>query len=190
MIGTHDSFTFLKSNWFNECFSFLWRTQNLNIEEQRKKGVKYFDVRVRRTRSLKYDFPGWVLCHGYVDFDWYFLTLETLLAHLPEGTHARIILERGNAEDEALFKLEVRELTEKENPKFDAAIIKKGWRVLKPSYFKFKDYTYIPWHSGESLIYNIKNFKFSTIKKWAKKHNPVFNIGHKGSKVVHFVDFI
>lgn len=190
MIGTHDSFTYLRGNGFNELFSFLWRTQDLSITEQYDKGVRYFDVRVRRKHLRGYAFPVWVICHGMVDFHYESLTLENILKDLPEKVKVRFVLERGSREDEQAFKLEIRALLEDVNQKFDSAYIKKGWRTVSPTYYKIKDYTYVPWNTGKGFFWNLKHFKLSTIKKWAKKHNPEFNSGHKGSKVVHFVDFI
>ena len=49
MIGTHDSFTYLRARRrVMELFSGIWRTQRMTLAEQRAAGVGYVDVRVRR----------------------------------------------------------------------------------------------------------------------------------------------
>ena len=54
------------------------------------------------------------------------------------------------------------------------------------------DYTYTPWLSGVSFWDNIKRFNFfSTIKKWAKKHNPTISSTLKeDSTNIYFMDYV
>ena len=93
MIGTHDSYTFLSAkNKLFEWFSFLWRTQVKNIAQQKEIGVTYFDVRVRRDGDV------WRVCHGLVDFDCKFKSIEDII-NMFSIYKVRIILERGDNED-------------------------------------------------------------------------------------------
>lgn len=45
--GSHNSFTFLRPQWYLRLFSFIGRCQSKTIEEQWAEGVRYFDVRIR-----------------------------------------------------------------------------------------------------------------------------------------------
>lgn len=181
MIGSHNSYTFLPAkckilNWF----SFLWRCQVKNIYEQKGSKVSYFDIRVRR------DMSTWRICHGIVDFNLTFNSLEEIV-NIFSDKYVRLILERGDA---VLFKEEIARLEDK-YPSLVFSCIKKNWEILVNRDLSIIDYTYTPWLSGLSFWENIKRFNFfSTIKRWAKKHNPIMNdIVIKDSKV-HFMDYV
>ena len=181
MIGSHNSYTFLpaKCRLFN-WFSFLWRCQTRNIYEQKKSNVYYFDIRVRRDEDV------WRVCHGIVDFNLTFNSLEEIMNVFP-NKYVRLILERG---DTTLFKEEIARLEDK-YPSLVFSCIKKNWEILVNRDLSIIDSTYTPWLSGLSFWENIRRFNFfSTIKRWAKKHNPIINdIVIKDSKV-HFMDYI
>lgn len=57
-VGTHDSVTGEKGYGFFNLFKFFGQTQKLTISDQAKSGVKYFDIRVRKTNR------GWICAHG------------------------------------------------------------------------------------------------------------------------------
>lgn len=182
MIGTHDSYTFLPARKkLFELFSFLWRTQVKSIAQQKEIGVTYFDVRVRRDGDV------WRVCHGLVDFNITFNSVKEIV-YLFYKYKVRIILERGGSED--LFRKEVRESMSCTSLSF--ACIKKGWKIIINRDPHILDYTYIPWLSGVSFWENIKRFNFlSTIKKWAKKHNPAINDAlREDSTNVYFMDYV
>lgn len=188
MIGTHDSFTYLnpKKRVFN-ILSFLWRTQTKNIQEQRALGVKYFDIRVRYYKGK------WILCHGLVDFDTIpFSTLEDIMKFFNKSEYLRVILERVSSNDDIFkFKHDILVLKEKyKNIVFSC--IKKDWNIVINNDLHIIDYTYTPFLSNLSLWDNIKRMNFfSTIKKWAKKHNPTITEGIVEDKnTVHFLDYV
>ena len=56
--GTHNSVTGEKGYGFINLFKFFCKTQNYTIIEQAKKGVRYFDIKVRKTSR------GWVGANG------------------------------------------------------------------------------------------------------------------------------
>lgn len=185
MIGTHDSYTYLKAkNKLLEKLSFLWRTQTISIAEQKALGVKYFDVRIRRDKDK------WRVCHGLVDFDLTFKTIKGILSKFPVSK-VRIILERGNKKDENLFTQEINSCKNNKNLSFSC--IKKGWKIVVwAESYVFKDYSYIPWHSGWTFWANLTycNF-FSTIKRNAKKNNPAVTKEMKeDGKTVYFMDYV
>lgn len=184
MIGTHDSFTYLKAkNKIYELFSFLWRTQTKTIKEQQDLGVKYLDIRVYRTKD-----GYWELCHGLVNFNKRFKMLYDILDDY-QDFHIRLILEKGNSKDEECFEKELLFLPPY-LAKISFAAIKKNWRIILNEKFQIMDYTYIPFYSNLSFWQNIKRMNwFNTIKKWAKKHNPIITQKMKEDKnIVHFID--
>lgn len=184
MIGTHDSFTYLKAKHkIYELFSFLWRTQTKSLEEQIENGITYFDIRVHRTKDNQ-----WELCHGLVNFDKSYQSLATLLKELARF-NVRLILEKGTKQDEIEFEKLIYVLKYRYNNLVFSAI-KKNWKVLHNTHLAIMDYTYIPFYSDLSFWQNIKRMNwFSTIKKWAKKHNPVITQDMKNNiNVVYFID--
>lgn len=94
MIGSHDTFTYLKSSsWvYNHCTK-LWRTQCKSIEEQYAFGIRFFDIRVYR------DGTKWRVCHGDANFKLTFPSLkaicEMMSSKCPEAIY-RIVLEKGD----------------------------------------------------------------------------------------------
>ena len=101
----------------------------------------------------------------------------------------RLFLEKGTKADEEVFKFFIYKLSYKySNLVFSA--IKKNWKVLHNTLLSVIDYTYIPFYSNLSFWQNIKRMNwFSTIKKWAKKHNPIITQDMKNDiNVVYFID--
>lgn len=184
MIGTHDSFTYLKAKHkVYEWLSFLWRTQTKTLKEQKEFGVKYLDVRIHKTKENQ-----WELCHGLVNFCKYYNTLSELMEDLSDFK-IRLILEKGTKADEEVYKSIIYKLSHQySNLVFSA--IKKNWKVLLDTHLCIIDYTYVPFYSNLSFWQNIKRMNwFSTIKKWAKKHNPIITQKMKEDKnTVHFID--
>ena len=184
MIGTHDSLTFNTPRYkiFN-LFKFLWRTQTKSIEEQIKSGVTYFDIRVRRDKNV------WRVCHGLVDFKITFDKLDNILFYFAPYD-VRLILEKGNTKDEELFIQQIKKLNIMYH-NLNFAAIKKGWKVLVNDTKELVDYTFLPFLSNISFWQNIKRGKWmSTIKKWAKSHNPIINKDLINDTKVHFVDYV
>lgn len=180
MIGSHDSFSFLKAeNPIFNLFSSFWRTQTLNIKEQYNVGVRYFDIRVRETDGQ------WQICHGLVDFvNSKYRDLETIvkgLHTLYKDIRIRLILERGN---EGRFIEEINSISNL----LSFAAIKKNWKVLINKDPKIIDCTYVPWHSGWSFFKNVKHFlsNISTIKCYAKKHRPQ----SMEPDTIYFMDYV
>lgn len=186
MLGSHNSFTYLKAkkrifNWI----SFLWRCQTKTIKEQYNSKVEYFDIRVRFNKNGK-----WQLCHGIVDLDLEFNSLECILDMFYDS-RVRLILERGNDVDKFLFKNRIEKLIP-QYPQISFVAIKKNWEILYDKDLHIFDYTYTPWLSGLSFWQNIKRFNFfSTIKRWAKEHNPIINdIIIKDTTNIYFMDHV
>ena len=95
MIGSHNSFTYLKpSCWIFRLFSRWWKTQNKNLDEQYALGVRMFDIRVYKHKGL------WQFCHGIVNLKSQgFSSLKDICEYMssfyPDAIY-RIVLEKGN----------------------------------------------------------------------------------------------
>lgn len=195
MIGTHDSFTYLRARRrVMELFSGLWRTQKLTLEEQRAAGVGYVDVRIRRTKvfSRNGTAGAWRLCHGLVDLDMERGSLGALLDELAD-LRVRLILERG---DSLEFEVLIPRLRER-YPNLSFACIKKGWRVLYDGGEELIDHTFTPWLSGLSFRQNIRRLQGMirrgepmSIRRWARRYNPEITGELRTDKRVHFVDML
>lgn len=193
MIGSHDSITYLPTKYkIFEWFSFLWRTQNKKLLKQAKAGVTYFDIRVRKIKH------GWCLCHGLVDFDKEFQTLNDLIVWVTiVGSQSnkrpliRLILERG---DSILFEEQALSIAKKySNVSFIG--IKKGWKVLLDRDPVIIDLSFTPWLSGNTFKQNlkriwsmIKNHQPLTIKSYAKRN--VITEEMLQSNKVYFMDYV
>ena len=111
MIGSHDTFTYLKPcNPIYKLSSRWWRTQCKSIDEQYAFGVRFFDIRVCR------DGNKWRLCHGVVNLKMTFPTIKDICNFMdmkcPVAIY-RIVLEKGNYKDERIFINEVQGLCNK-----------------------------------------------------------------------------
>lgn len=67
--GTHDSVTGEKGYGFFKIFKWFGQTQKYTIKEQLSSGVKYFDLRIRRTER------GWICAHGLWETEKTFLDI-------------------------------------------------------------------------------------------------------------------
>lgn len=111
MIGSHDTFTYLKStSWVYNHVTKWWRTQCKSIDEQYAFGIRFFDIRVCR------DSNNWRLCHGAANFKMIFPTIKDICNFMnmkyPLAFY-RIVLEKGDYEDEKKFIKESQGLCSK-----------------------------------------------------------------------------
>lgn len=172
MLGSHNSYTYKKAlNKIFEAFNFLWRCQTKSLQDQYKNGVRYFDIRIYRKKN------AWGFAHGLVNLYGGFGNLKALFQSFRmqyPNAKCRILLEKGNKE---LFIKEVKELESFEDFSeiVHQCIIKKNWEIVYDSNKQYDifDYCYVPVVSGKSFWYNLKRFRFNTIRNYAKKHNPV-----------------
>lgn len=185
MIGTHDSYTYLEAmNPIMEWFSFLWRTQDKSILEQKKQGVIYFDIRVRHDKAGN----CWRVCHGLVDFPLSFPSIENILSTF-STYKVRLILERGSLYDESLFRYGISRV--EDYPCLSFAAIKKDWKVLVDRDPVMKDYSYVPFLSNLSFWENVKRMKWlDTIKHYAKKYRPKITDEMIKENKLYFMDYI
>lgn len=200
MIGSHNSFTYLKAvnkGIFNK-FTKYWRCQYKTIQEQYDAGVRFFDVRVtpELVKQGSKDRVYWRVCHGAVNVDQLFASLCTCANYfksLGSDVKIRILLEKGDADDIALFKSETEKVLKRFKSIITQIVIKKNWVILFEDWkgIQIYDYCYIPWNSGKSFWYNIKHFTGSTISSWAEEHNPTLTQEMIDDKTnLYFMDMI
>lgn len=193
MIGSHNSFTHLSSDsTLNNNFSAFWRCQDKTVVEQYEAGVRFFDIRIKAIE--KKNKVMWEVCHGSAGLGKTFISINSICTYvqksLPNATF-RLLLERGGYEDK--FIEDSLEAVNKFGDILLFVAIKSGWNIIyqSPNMPQIIDYCYVPWHSGDSFWENIKNFSFSTIRGYAKAHNPEITEDMIEDKnVIHFMDFI
>lgn len=187
MIGTHNSMTYLPPRrWWLKPFTFLWRCQDKTIEEQKKLGVTYLDIRIRLD-SIK---DKWFFCHGIVDVGKGFNNIGEVIEYLEStGCEYRLILERGNDSIKGLFIHEIKANINIAKHMVYAGIKKPWTTVLNIKSYLTIDYSYVPFYTGKRPE-NASKFNLTTIKKYAKKHNPVINKGLINSKIIYFMDYV
>lgn len=190
MIGSHNSFTFLQADkWYFNLFSFLWRCQTIDIYDQYKEGVRFFDIRVFWDSKSHL----WRPCHGKCNFNGYsWESLDEIITFTGsrfKDTKYRIVLEKGNNDDITRFIEEYNKITDKEN--LAEVAIKSPWKTIKENNLIYIDFTYCPWNTGKSFWWNIRHFKLDTIKHYAKKHNPFITKEMKDDQVtIYFMDYV
>lgn len=194
MIGSHNSFTFKNATCkLYNVLNRFWRCQNKSLQEQYAEGVRFFDLRVFRKDDLH-----WGLAHGLVNLYGGYDTIYTLMYYMvtqfPEA-YFRVILEKGDSSAVKIFEDEVSDAVTAfaEHSHFYQAIIKSNWKILYTSNkeFIFHDFCYTPILTGENWLYNLKHFKLSSIKNYAKKHNPKITQEMKDDKTnIYFMDFV
>lgn len=199
MLASHDSFTYLRAlQWRARMCPVLWRTQTLSIPEQLKAGVIYFDIRVRWDKKKR----AYRVCHGLVDFNRTYGTLAEII-NIFSPYLVRIILERG---DSVEFEKEAKRIVSLCGlglyGNLHLLAVKHPWTgiyhastVICPETGlveqspKVVDHTYVPWDTGKSFWENVKRFRFSTIRRWARLH-PVTEEQINSRDTVHFHDFV
>lgn len=189
MLGSHNSYTYLPStSSFYNRFTNLWRCQNKTIQQQYDAGVRYFDVRVCEEKSNNRTM--WRVAHGLVNLQLMYINLTILLKQFSKfkNIYLRIILEKGDATN---FKNQIKLLLKKYDF-INFVAVKKNWEVIyDKNNLHIIDYTYIPWHSGDTFWQNLSNFKFSSIQKYAKEHNPNLTLEMiNDTNTVYFMDYV
>ena len=181
MIGTHNSLSSARPRYgFFNLFIWLWRCQTQMFGEQLL-FAHYFDIRIRFDKEGRLWF-----CHGIVDFDtpW---TLDVLLKYVMRyKATCRVVIERGKVPADLMVMLA---------PYLSCihmVIVKKGWRVIykdrEREHLKFSDTTYVPFRSDRTFWQNLVHLKISTIKIWARRHNPPITQKLREDDVIHFLD--
>ena len=85
-LGTHNSLSYCKPQWYFRLFNFIGKCQDLNIYEQYEAGVRYYDIRVKFKKDKI------VSGHGLLTYN---INVEDVLDFLNDQAtcNVRIVLE-------------------------------------------------------------------------------------------------
>jgi len=194
MLGTHNSFTFAKTNKFNELFSLYWRCQEKTIGLQYNLGVRFFDIRIKNNKHNK-----WIICHGLATFKEYqFNSIIELCEYIESNfrnLYYRIILENNSNNGKDKFKKEIIGIENKYKRLLYYAL-KKPWICLydNMNFKEIKAYNccLFNWHVDKSFFYNLKHINLrQTIKRWAKENNLKISEDIINNKdILYFIDYL
>lgn len=143
MIGTHDSFSYLPAQGIANLLPRLWRTQSASLLEQYASGVRMFDLRIRLDRTN----TKWQACHGLARFNWHWDRVADLCRyiekHFPKAIY-RIVLDRGNRDEEDYFRYQSEHLCEhfsrlwrvdiRRSGRWDGAVCNNNAELYKEGY--------------------------------------------------------
>jgi len=121
IVGSHNSLSYCATRWWCKPFAKFARCQSLDVYDQYRKGVRFFDIRIRYSKGKI------IVCHGLADYK---VDLEDVLEYLDEhGVYVRIAYERSNVWRG--YEKWCMELTkEYPNIMFMFCVKKPEWRVI------------------------------------------------------------
>ena len=186
LIGTHDSVTGEKGYGFFGLFRWFGQTQVLTIKEQAICGVKYFDLRVRKTDR------GWICAHGLWETK---KTFTEILSDISKNTPLESVLLAVTYEGTL-----PKEMTEESFIKFIKKTVKKysnlSLHVISEKYKKIKFGKKV-WNTmwsrdsyGYKIIGHYPHFSltpFPPIPSLWKMEKPIFS---EDSKTITIIDFL
>ena len=187
MIGSHNTFTYLKStSWlYNNCKKY-WKCQCKSIEEQHIFGIRMFDIRIYRDKGK------WKPCHGKANLkgkQW--SSIEEILIYMknnfPDSIY-RLWLEKGNSSDEQHFMDEVTDAVKKffysktpfmlwragvkRTKEWKHGFFNQNQKLYDMGYkFALKDTWEIPCYELHGSIDDVDDFLHTDLRKEAKKIN-------------------
>lgn len=207
MIGSHDTFTYLRP--CNPIFNLgtrWWKTQCKSITEQYNFGIRFFDIRVCLDKE-----NHWRYCHGLIDLNKYERTLYDICLYMTEyfpKAIYRIVLEKGNYTDERIFINESQGLCNKfpnlwridikSNKVWMGEVCNNNELLFNMGYkFALSNVWEEPAHELHGLV-TISNFYKIDLKEEAKKINkylPFYCSGEYRRKMIeskeqlYFLDY-
>lgn len=177
MLGTHNSLSFNKPQWWLRPFAWMARCQSLDIENQWKAGARYFDIRVKVKEG------GLVSGHGLMTYDIDVIEqlhiLDKLARMNNEDCYIRFIMESNNDKKYVISTYDI--ITSVfVHLNFLGLIVKSNWEYLRDSEYQIDEvhgYKFLTWKD------------FLCPKYWAKKYrNKNLEIDHTGKYLI--LDFI
>lgn len=172
MIGSHNTYTYLAADrkLINTNTRF-WRCQDEPISRQYELGVRYFDIRVFRTKG-SFGKIVWQAAHGAAELQksWFSVkSICNMFKNTYKNSKFRLWLEKGDENDIKAFKEEVMNNVDS-CPSLDWSRIKLSCDdfYIRPDHPKWHEYSYEEWDAG-TIIKNLTNFP---IKEHAARVNP------------------
>lgn len=152
MIGSHDTFTYLKPiNPVFNLFKRWWKCQNKTIDEQYTFGIRFFDIRIVWHKNK------WYMAHGLCTLDMHFDSItdicDYMYAACPDAIY-RIVLERGNYTIQQLFSAQVPAYIDCKYPMLWRMDIKstKQWNGV--------------YYNNDFLLNKKLGYKFANVNTW------------------------
>lgn len=200
MLASHNSYSYFNTkNIFVNLFSFLWKCQKLNIDEQYKLGVRIFDIRVYRYNNK------WGVSHGYARFnDIYFNLLLSICEYFDKyykGSIIRIYLEDNVKNNKYIlnkFLIEADHVFNIYKPMIWEIGTHFPWNTYYVNdnlpFTEIKEYYchLFNWDTDKGFWENIKQMYWSSwcLPLYAKKHNPCITQEMINDDTIHIMDYI
>lgn len=179
-LGTHNSLSYLKPQWWLIPFNWIGKCQNLTLSEQYKKGVRYFDIRV------KYINDEAKSGHGLLTYDIRIEEVLNFINNLEEKCNVRIFLENSKSDPTKYFNRFERDIKiwidKFKNIKFLEGGCRYSYRRLIEEDPKDKiEFRDCYWKKGYTLLPYPKGY--------AKDNNKINHIDDN-DKIFSIYDFI
>lgn len=202
MICSHDTFTYLEPKYkILNLIKRFWKTQEKDLYNQYKSGIRYFDIRLYWTGT------EWGTCHGITEFNYTFKSIKLLLRFFRiyySDVKIRLCLDKG---DDTQFENEIQEILDniKDYPQIDMIVkfinnkigLRYDWKVYKWTDLTHKEICFnintiinkdFRWYNLKHLYkliteYNLKKFALT------KQQHPTIEMINDPN-IVYFMDFV
>ena len=196
-IGSHNSWSYAPiKQWYIPAF--VCKCQNIDIKEQYIRGVRVFDLRVRRYKG------NWYTAHGSACFLTDFLSDLRWLNTQDDIVSVRVLLEYNSIPKDfhniaPLFK-ELCKYLEANfmNINFFGGRLKCTWEILYT--FNGKEIQLLDKYSSTTSLFNIKNNLLRIIDDWCpwiyaklynkKNYKEYMKHRHLECLFIDFIDFV
>lgn len=132
ILGSHNTMTYLKPQWYLRPFAWIGRCQCLDVEQQFNEGARWFDLRIAFDNK---GFP--FFAHGFMSYKGakvkdVLKTLDALASNcVGERIYIRVLNERDSNISKTLFQMFCNELPfNYPNLIFTGGQNKKDWKLI------------------------------------------------------------
>lgn len=141
-LGSHNSMTYLKPQWWLRPFAWMGRCQSLDIKQQFNAGARWFDLRIAFDNKGFPFFAHGLMSYKGVSVKDVLKTLDALASDCTgERVYIRVLNERNSNTSKTLFQMFCNELPfNYPNLIFTGGQNKKDWSLL----YDFKNYPDMP----------------------------------------------
>lgn len=166
-LGTHNTLSYNKPQWYFRIFNFIGKCQDLNIYQQYDAGVRYYDIRVKIKNNKV------VSGHGLLTYN---INIEDILDFLNDQATCKVRIVLENDIFDRIFNSKKKEgvlisFMQKWLNKY-TAITFTGCYKKRP-WTKLIEIDDVP-HKDCFERYEGKNFKFPYPRYYAKKNNKYY----------------
>lgn len=162
MLGSHNSLSYLPIKGWKKILKSWVQCQSLTIEEQYNKGVRYFDLRIRRDNK-----KNWWYCHNSAKFILMEPNDDIITFLIEKKVYVRILLDvRTKPKDAYNLKLDFLDLCDYlkvyEGLNVDSIIVYWEWEEYEKSKIQQSEY-----HSSVSAPW----YQYILGTHWFAKHH-------------------